>query len=119
MGQIRFVYRCQRRLDGRWTPGFELTLIEDGQIRVLPMMSVADPNLTFATKQAAEAASDVAARDWSNGEPLILEGERGEGVLRPQRATLRGARGARPTDLPIFVRRICTSPTCACLVLIF
>ena len=33
-------------------------------MRVLPVMTGADPNLTIATKQAAEAASDVAARDW-------------------------------------------------------
>jgi hypothetical protein len=32
-------------------------------MRVLPIMIAADPNLSFATKQAAEAASDLAARD--------------------------------------------------------
>ena len=57
-------YRVLQRLDKRWAPAFELTLIEDGDMRVLPVMTGADPNLTFATKQAAEAASDVAARDW-------------------------------------------------------
>jgi hypothetical protein len=67
MGHIRITYRCQLEPESRWTPAFELTLIEDGQIRqirVLPILSVADPNLTFATKEEAEAASDATARQW-------------------------------------------------------
>jgi hypothetical protein len=64
MGHIRIAYRCQQRSEGRWAPGFELALIEDGQSRVLPLMSVVDADLTFATKQAAEAASDASAREW-------------------------------------------------------
>jgi hypothetical protein len=64
MGQIRIAYRCQRRQDGTWSPAFELTLIEDGQIRILPIMSAADPRLTFVAKDEAEAASDAMAREW-------------------------------------------------------
>jgi len=64
MGQIRIAYKCQRRHNGTWAPAFELTLLEDADMRVLPLMSTADPALTFPTKKEAEAASDAAAREW-------------------------------------------------------
>jgi hypothetical protein len=64
MGHIRIAYRCELKPDGSWAPAFELTLIEGGQIRILPPLSAADPNLTFATKEEAEAASDATAREW-------------------------------------------------------
>lgn len=64
MGQIRIAYRCERRQDETWAPAFELTLIEGGQIQVLPLMSAADPRLTFPTKEEAEAASEAMAREW-------------------------------------------------------
>jgi hypothetical protein len=45
-------------------PGFELTLIEDGTRRVLPVIFAADPSLTFASRAGAEAISDAKAREW-------------------------------------------------------
>lgn len=35
-----------------------------GQIRILPPLSAADPNLTVPTKEQTEAYSDAAAREW-------------------------------------------------------
>jgi len=64
MGQVRIAYRCERRPNDRWAPAFELTLLEDGEMRPLPLMSAADPSLTFPTKAEAEAASDAMAREW-------------------------------------------------------
>ena len=64
MRQINIAYKCQLRPDGRWAPAFELTLIGDGEICALPIMSAADAELTFTTKEEAEAASDATARKW-------------------------------------------------------
>jgi hypothetical protein len=64
MGHIRIAYRCELRPDGSWAPAFELSLVEAGQIRILPRLSAADPHLTFATKEEAEAVSDATASAW-------------------------------------------------------
>jgi hypothetical protein len=64
MGHIEIAYRCELTSDGLWVPAFELSLVEDGQIRILPPLFAADPDLTFRTKEQAEAYSDAAARDW-------------------------------------------------------
>jgi hypothetical protein len=45
-------------------PGFEVTLVEDGKRRVLPVILAADPSLTFASQAGAEAVSDAKAREW-------------------------------------------------------
>lgn len=64
MGHINLAYKCDRRSDGRWALAFQLTLIEGGEIRELPIMTAADLIPSFATKERAEAASDAIAREW-------------------------------------------------------
>ena len=64
MENITIVYKCEQRTNGRWAPGFELLVFRDGRLKSVHPHSSADPNLTFATKEEAEAASDATAREW-------------------------------------------------------
>ena len=63
MRHIRIAYRCLRQPDGRWLPGYQLTVVGD-DTRVLPMVFESDRDKTFATKAGAEAIADVQARHW-------------------------------------------------------
>jgi hypothetical protein len=64
MGYITIAYRCEQRPGGRWAPGFELTLLDGGEYKTPRKFSPIDSDLTFATKEEAEAASDATAREW-------------------------------------------------------
>jgi hypothetical protein len=45
-------------------PGAPRETIQVFLVRILPPLFAADPDLTFRTKEQAEAYSDAAARDW-------------------------------------------------------
>jgi hypothetical protein len=64
MENITIVYKCERRTDGRWVPGFELLVFRESRFKAVHPGPAADPNQTFATKEEAEAASETAARQW-------------------------------------------------------
>jgi hypothetical protein len=52
-------------------PGFELTLLDSGEYKTPRKFS--DSDLTFPTKEEAEAASDATAREWCG---IITRAER-------------------------------------------
>ncbi|MGB6562719.1 MAG: hypothetical protein WBE69_08955, partial [Candidatus Binataceae bacterium] len=64
MRHITVAYKCEHRPDGRWAPGFELTLVDSGEYKTPRKFSAVDSNLTLPTKEEAEAASDATAREW-------------------------------------------------------
>jgi len=64
MENITIVYKCEPRPNGKWAPGFELLVFRDSRLEAVHPRSAVDPNLTFATKEEAEAASDAMARQW-------------------------------------------------------
>jgi hypothetical protein len=64
MGQIAIAYKCEQRPDGRWAPGFELTLLDSGECKTPRKFSAIDSDLTFPTKEEAEDASEATAREW-------------------------------------------------------
>lgn len=60
---IKIVHRPKRTGMG-WVPALYLCLVEDEFICVLPPLWAADPNLAFATRQAAERWAEAEARGW-------------------------------------------------------
>ena len=65
MRHITIAYKCEHRPDGRWAPGFELTLVESFRIQNTRKFSDVDSTLTCRPNEEAELSAKERNPAWS------------------------------------------------------